>query len=56
MCKKGKHDGYLKILLDVHDKALLYIFSFKSIHAEMTSKEYGKILIENNHMIVFPFL
>lgn len=48
--KSGKHELYLKILLedlDRYDEALEYISSLEPNQAGFTVKEYGKILVEH---------
>lgn len=48
--KSGKHEWYLKILLedlDRYEEALRYINSLEASQAGVTVKEYGKILIEH---------
>ncbi|KAF8380784.1 hypothetical protein HHK36_028278 [Tetracentron sinense] len=48
--KAGKHEWYLKILLedlDRYQEALEYIFSLEPSQAGVTMKEYGKILVEH---------
>ncbi|KAL8031083.1 hypothetical protein ABFX02_13G002900 [Erythranthe guttata] len=48
--KSGKHEWYLKILLedlDRYDEALQYINSLDPSQAGLTIEEYGKILVEH---------
>ncbi|KAF3778686.1 Vacuolar protein-sorting-associated protein [Nymphaea thermarum] len=48
--KSGKHELYLKILLEdlgMYDEALQYISGLDLSQAEVTVKEYGKILVQH---------
>ncbi|KAI3881210.1 hypothetical protein MKX03_015915 [Papaver bracteatum] len=48
--KAGKHEWYLKILLedlDEYQEALQYISSLEPSQAGITMKEYGKVLVEH---------